>query len=51
MRVAPIAVPDPVVIALVALAAAGIIARIGWTIARPSADSTTGLEPDARPAS
>jgi NADH-quinone oxidoreductase subunit M len=48
---APIAVPDPVVIALVALAAAGIVARIGWTLARPSADSSTGLEPDPRPAS
>jgi NADH-quinone oxidoreductase subunit M len=47
---AAIAVPDPVVIALLALAAAGIIARIGWTIARPSAESSTGLEPDPRPA-
>ena len=47
----PIAVPDPVVIALLALAGAGIIARIGWTLARPSAESATGLEPDPRPAS
>jgi NADH-quinone oxidoreductase subunit M len=46
----PIAIPDPVVIALLALAAAGIIARIGWTMARPSAESSTGLEPDPRPA-
>jgi hypothetical protein len=47
---AAIAVPDPVVIALLALGAAGIIARIGWTMARPSAESSTGLEPDPRPA-
>jgi NADH-quinone oxidoreductase subunit M len=48
---APIVIPDPFVIALLALAAAGIVARIGWTMARPSADSSTGLEPDPRPAS
>jgi NADH-quinone oxidoreductase subunit M len=47
----PIAIPDPIVIALLALAAAGIVARIGWTMARPSAESSTGLEPDPRPAS
>jgi len=47
----PIAVPTPVVIALIALAGAGIVARIGWTLARPSAGSSTGLEPDPRPAS
>jgi len=48
---APIAIPDPVVIGLLALLAAGIVGRIGWTMARPSAESSTGLEPDPRPAS
>jgi len=47
---APIEIPSGVVIGLVVLAAAGIVARIGWSIVRPSADSSTGLEPDARPA-
>jgi NADH-quinone oxidoreductase subunit M len=47
---APIGIPTPVVLGLVALALAGIVARIGWAIFRPSADSSTGLEPDARPA-
>jgi NADH:ubiquinone oxidoreductase subunit 4 (subunit M) len=47
---APIEIPSVVVIGLVALGVAGIVARIGWSILRPSADSSTGLEPDARPA-
>src|SRR5438093_1470425 len=48
--VAPIEVPSAIVIGLVALAIAGIVARTGWAIVRPSAGSTTGLEPDSRPA-
>jgi NADH-quinone oxidoreductase subunit M len=47
---APIAIPGTVAVGLVVLAIAGIVARTGWAIMRPSADSTTGLEPDARPA-
>jgi NADH-quinone oxidoreductase subunit M len=48
--VAPIVIPGGVVVGLVAAAIVGIVARIGWSIARPSADSATGLEPDPRPA-
>jgi hypothetical protein len=47
---APIEVPGAIVIGLIALAVAGIVARTGWAIVRPSASSSTGLEPDPRPA-
>jgi NADH-quinone oxidoreductase subunit M len=47
---APIEVPTAVVVGLVVLIVAGVIGRIGWALMRPSADSSTGLEPDPRPA-
>jgi NADH-quinone oxidoreductase subunit M len=48
--VQPIDVPQLVVIGLVGLVVAGALARTGWALVRPSANSTTGLEPDPRPA-
>jgi NADH-quinone oxidoreductase subunit M len=48
--VRPIDVPQLVVIGLVGLVVAGAVARTGWALVRPSANSTTGLEPDPRPA-
>jgi NADH-quinone oxidoreductase subunit M len=47
---ASIEVPTAVVVGLMVVAVAGVVGRIGWTLMRPSADSSTGLEPDARPA-
>lgn len=41
-----IEVPTAVVIGLLGLAVVGIVGRIGWAIFRPSAGSSTGLEPD-----
>jgi len=48
--VAPIAVPNAVVVGLIVVAAAGVVGRVAWAVMRPSADSTTGLDPDPRPA-
>jgi hypothetical protein len=39
-----------VILGLVVVVVAGVVERIGWAIMRPSADSSTGLEPDPRPA-
>jgi NADH-quinone oxidoreductase subunit M len=47
---APIHIPDPVALGLIALIIIGALARTGWAIARPSANASTGLEPDPRPA-
>jgi NADH-quinone oxidoreductase subunit M len=47
---APIEVPTAVLVGLVVVVVAGVVGRIGWAIMRPSADSSTGLEPDPRPA-
>jgi NADH-quinone oxidoreductase subunit M len=47
---APIEIPSAVVVGLIVLAVAGIVARIGWSLMRPSAESSTGLEPDPGPA-
>jgi NADH-quinone oxidoreductase subunit M len=43
---AAIEIPPAVVVGLVGLAVAGVVARMGWAIMRPSARSSTGLEPD-----
>jgi hypothetical protein len=43
---AAIEIPAAVVVGLVGLAVAGVVARMGWAIMRPSARSSTGLEPD-----
>jgi NADH-quinone oxidoreductase subunit M len=43
---AAIEIPAAVVIGLVGLVVVGVVARMGWTIMRPSARSSTGLEPD-----
>ncbi|HEX9729445.1 MAG TPA: NADH-quinone oxidoreductase subunit M [Gemmatimonadales bacterium] len=47
---AAIEIPTAVLIGLIVIAVAGVIGRIGWTLMRPSAESSTGLEPDPRPA-
>jgi hypothetical protein len=47
---APIGVPTAVLAGLIVLIVAGVLGRIGWAVMRPSADSTTGLDPDPRPA-
>jgi NADH-quinone oxidoreductase subunit M len=46
----PIEVPSTIVVGLIAIAVAGVMARIAWSIMRPSAESATGLDPDPRPA-
>ena len=43
---AAIEIPAVVVAGLLGLAVVGIVARMGWTVIRPSAGSSTGLEPD-----
>jgi NADH-quinone oxidoreductase subunit M len=48
--VAAIEIPTAVLVGLIVIAVAGVIGRIGWTLMRPSAESSTGLEPDPRPA-
>jgi NADH-quinone oxidoreductase subunit M len=48
--VAAIEIPTAVLVGLIVFAVAGVIGRIGWTLMRPSAESSTGLEPDPRPA-
>ncbi len=43
---AAIEIPTVVVVGLVGVTVVGIVARMGWTLVRPSAGSSTGLEPD-----
>ena len=43
---AAIDVPTAVVVGLLGVTILGIVARMGWTAFRPSAGSSTGLEPD-----
>jgi NADH-quinone oxidoreductase subunit M len=46
----PIAIPSTIVIGLLAIIVVGVVARIAWSLMRPSAESATGLDPDPRPA-
>jgi hypothetical protein len=43
---AAIEIPALVVVGLLGVTVFGVVARMGWTAFRPSAGSSTGLEPD-----